>query len=137
VGRILMQPTVRALVAATHDFERETYRLDYSVNALRWQVYQIGFKRKNGAQGRNRTTDTRIFNPLLYQLSYLGTPLTGRCIGEACAIGKPQADRIAASLAGSDRSSNSTFNSVRWKRMVLRNIWKSWRFRWSFTGRTS
>ena len=27
----------------------------------------------DGAQGRNRTTDTRIFNPLLYQLSYLGT----------------------------------------------------------------
>ena len=26
-----------------------------------------------GAQGRNRTTDTRIFNPLLYRLSYLGT----------------------------------------------------------------
>ena len=25
----------------------------------------------DGAQGRNRTTDTRIFNPLLYQLSYL------------------------------------------------------------------
>ena len=25
-----------------------------------------------GAQGRNRTTDTRIFSPLLYQLSYLG-----------------------------------------------------------------
>ena len=28
--------------------------------------------RRDGAQGRNRTTDTRIFNPLLYQLSYLG-----------------------------------------------------------------
>jgi hypothetical protein len=27
---------------------------------------------KNGAQGRNRTADTRIFNPLLYRLSYLG-----------------------------------------------------------------
>ena len=27
--------------------------------------------RKNGGQGRNRTTDTRIFSPLLYQLSYL------------------------------------------------------------------
>ena len=26
------------------------------------------------AQGRNRTADTRIFNPLLYQLSYLGIP---------------------------------------------------------------
>ena len=25
----------------------------------------------SGAQGRNRTTDTRIFSPLLYQLSYL------------------------------------------------------------------
>jgi hypothetical protein len=27
---------------------------------------------QNGAQGQNRTVDTRIFNPLLYQLSYLG-----------------------------------------------------------------
>ncbi len=26
----------------------------------------------DGAQDRNRTSDTRIFNPLLYQLSYLG-----------------------------------------------------------------
>ena len=25
-----------------------------------------------GAQGQNRTADTRIFSPLLYQLSYLG-----------------------------------------------------------------
>src|SRR5690606_12386167 len=32
---------------------------------------------KNGAQGRNRTSDTRIFNPLLYQLSYLGTRPAG------------------------------------------------------------
>ena len=29
-------------------------------------------RKLNGAQGRNRTSDTRIFNPLLYQLSYLG-----------------------------------------------------------------
>src|SRR5215470_14850237 len=27
-----------------------------------------------GAQGRNRTTDTGIFSPLLYRLSYLGLP---------------------------------------------------------------
>ena len=27
---------------------------------------------ENGAQSRNRTSDTRIFSPLLYQLSYLG-----------------------------------------------------------------
>jgi hypothetical protein len=27
---------------------------------------------ENGAQGRNRTSDTAIFNRMLYQLSYLG-----------------------------------------------------------------
>ena len=27
---------------------------------------------EDGAQGRNRTTDTGIFSPLLYRLSYLG-----------------------------------------------------------------
>jgi hypothetical protein len=27
---------------------------------------------RDGAWGRNRTSDTRIFNPLLYQLSYPG-----------------------------------------------------------------
>ena len=32
---------------------------------------------KNGAQGRIRTTDTRIFSPLLYQLSYLGPGPSG------------------------------------------------------------
>jgi hypothetical protein len=33
-------------------------------------------KGKSGGQGRNRTTDTRIFNPLLYQLSYLALNLS-------------------------------------------------------------
>src|SRR5712672_713246 len=28
-----------------------------------------------GGQGRNRTSDTRIFSPLLYQLSYLAGPV--------------------------------------------------------------
>jgi hypothetical protein len=31
-----------------------------------------GGRIQKGAQGRDRTTDTRIFSPLLYQLSYLG-----------------------------------------------------------------
>jgi hypothetical protein len=36
------------------------------------------FHLNDGAQRRNRTTDTRIFNPLLYRLSYLGeTGLNG------------------------------------------------------------
>ena len=33
--------------------------------------------RKNGAQGRSRTTDTAIFSRMLYQLSYLGTSFVG------------------------------------------------------------
>jgi hypothetical protein len=36
---------------------------------------QINRLKEIGGQGRNRTTDTRIFNPLLYQLSYLAVPL--------------------------------------------------------------
>ena len=32
----------------------------------------LGGEKENGAQGWNRTSDTRIFSPLLYQLSYLG-----------------------------------------------------------------
>ncbi len=27
---------------------------------------------ENGAEAQNRTADTRLFRPLLYQLSYLG-----------------------------------------------------------------
>ena len=33
-----------------------------------------------GGLGRNRTTDTRIFNPLLYQLSYLAAVGKGRVL---------------------------------------------------------
>ena len=31
----------------------------------------------DGAQGRNRTTDTAIFSRMLYQLSYLGAGVRG------------------------------------------------------------
>ena len=34
-----------------------------------------GAGKTNGAQGRNRTTDTAIFSRMLYQLSYLGISL--------------------------------------------------------------
>jgi hypothetical protein len=36
-----------------------------------------------GGQGQNRTADTRIFNPLLYQLSYLANLFQERNIEEA------------------------------------------------------
>ncbi len=35
-----------------------------------------GQGKKNGGKGRDRTGDTRIFSPLLYQLSYLATSIT-------------------------------------------------------------
>ena len=38
-------------------------------------LYDYELKTKIGGQGRNRTTDTRIFSPLLYRLSYLGIVL--------------------------------------------------------------
>ncbi len=54
----------------------QTFRKNRQTQAERG----IGVKTKlsdlgglSGAQSRNRTSDTRIFNPLLYQLSYLGT----------------------------------------------------------------
>ena len=38
-----------------------------------------------GGQGRNRTTDTRIFSPLLYQLSYLAVG-GGRVLDRRAAV---------------------------------------------------
>ncbi len=35
-------------------------------------LYQMSYIRINGASDRNRTNDTGIFSPLLYQLSYRG-----------------------------------------------------------------
>ena len=43
---------------------------DYKSAALPIELHQ---PKKNGAFERNRTTDTGIFSPLLYQLSYKGT----------------------------------------------------------------
>lgn len=48
-------------------------RLLPQVVGLRWMYVEGG----DGAQSRDRTSDTGIFNPLLYRLSYLGTCLKG------------------------------------------------------------
>ena len=39
-------------------------------------LFYNDLSKKSGARGRIRTTDTRIFNPLLYQLSYPGAGRT-------------------------------------------------------------
>ena len=40
-------------------------------------IFWDALKWRDGAQGRNRTTDTVIFSHVLYQLSYLGIRGTG------------------------------------------------------------
>ncbi len=50
--------------------DRHPFRV-MSAASISQELYEkVG---KNGARRRIRTTDTRIFNPLLYQLSYPGT----------------------------------------------------------------
>ena len=57
-------------------------------------LYQMSYTRiwfpigNRGASGRNRTNDTRIFSPLLYQLSY-----RGKCEGESPTYGDPDGAR--------------------------------------------
>ncbi len=50
---------------------------------LTWMDFRPGqIPYKDGAQGRNRTTDTAIFSRMLYQLSYLG-PVRAAAVGAA------------------------------------------------------
>jgi hypothetical protein len=50
-----------------------TFVLHLNSPARRFATFYCNVKGlgRFGGQGRNRTTDTRIFSPLLYQLSYL------------------------------------------------------------------
>ncbi len=48
---------------------------------------------ETSAQGRNRTSDTGIFNPLLYQLSYLGEDVKRRRLCPTC----PKSSRMIES----------------------------------------
>ena len=49
-------------------------RRDSNSRLSPWQgdTLPLSYIRMYGALGRNRTTDTRIFSPLLYRLSYQG-----------------------------------------------------------------
>jgi hypothetical protein len=56
----------------------------------------------NGAQGRDRTTDTAIFSRMLYQLSYLGISLKPRAAWERAVYsgaGQPCLPRFACGFA--------------------------------------
>jgi hypothetical protein len=56
--------------------------------------------KKSGGQGRNRTTDTRIFSPLLYRLSYLAPLAISDPIGNRITfLMLPMAETVSARKA--------------------------------------
>ena len=51
--------------------------MNWGIEVLQTSALPLGYAALcNGAQRRNRTTDTGIFSPLLYRLSYLGNMAT-------------------------------------------------------------
>ncbi len=83
-----------------------------------FRKFQSGFsetRRNIGGQGRNRTVDTRIFNPLLYQLSYLAcTRLREHVLGHSSATRRICAaanapENIRRSRAGRSISDSPVF----------------------------
>ena len=77
-------------------------------------------KQVNGGQGRDRTTDTRIFNPLLYQLSYLA-------IEKASRLNAPPAEepRQGPAFSGVGRRGVKHGGTPRDKSTRIGRIWKS------------
>ncbi len=68
------------------------------------------YKKNLGGLGQNRTADTRIFNPLLYQLSYRAGKheiVAGLFRGDACCVQKSASphDPTGASVLLSERLS--------------------------------
>ena len=77
-----------------------------------------GFQRtgkENGAQGRNRTTDTAIFSRMLYQLSYLGTAARGEEVALIIGFVPPDkrvSPRVRRVYSSSPRSGRSGVSGV-------------------------
>ena len=61
----------RDIPALLHIRNARAVTFDQLCGLLAYPSRPTGLGDDAGGLGRNRTTDTRIFNPLLYQLSYL------------------------------------------------------------------
>ena len=73
ITKSLYSQGFRCFLLSVRGFEPRTTWLKVKCSTT-WATrpyQQLNFYREN-AQSRNRTSDTRIFSPLLYQLSYLG-----------------------------------------------------------------
>ena len=70
----------------------------------------------DGAQGQNRTADTRIFSPLLYRLSYLGDRSEGGFLGDgSCSVQRPGAIPPQAHLKTDVRGLPATREDQEWR----------------------
>ena len=69
-----IEPTYPAWKAGVLPLNYTRMNSQASVNACVYKAFGPR-NRLLSAQSRNRTSDTRIFSPLLYQLSYLGIEL--------------------------------------------------------------
>src|SRR6185312_15985509 len=69
-----INPSCAKLSTDSRDLDRVEFAGIYRVFVTSQDAAERGGMSRDqltGGQGRNRTTDTRIFSPLLYQLSYL------------------------------------------------------------------
>src|SRR5689334_4778706 len=87
----------RRMVVTRFDAIQATYNRPNRNRKARFERALGGSRRRRGAQGRNRTTDTGIFSPLLYRLSYLGKAAFRG--GSVCRAGRVQS-RLLCSGGG-------------------------------------
>ena len=87
-------------------------------------------QKKSGAQTRIRTTDTRIFNPLLYQLSYLGIPASAH-LSSPRAVGawfSPEASGVITSCSAMSSTPNDFFDRfAKIPNFPAESVGKGWR----------
>jgi hypothetical protein len=86
----------KSTLALLYHTKHQRYRTEQEqIEKLNWRTHhQFTDKKgqsndwpfKSGAQRRNRTTDTRIFNPLLYRLSYLGKTVIHQTFYKWCRL---------------------------------------------------